>query len=186
MWFTTMLDTIDAAAGPAAFIYNTYVKDENLKRVFIVEDNEMHSMMMDYLLSKDNTFTIFRFKSGEECIQKLNLRPDIIILDYGLPGMDGLETFKQIKKNNPDIPVVVVTENKSKSVATQFLTHGAYDFILKDPNAFTKVNAAVQGAFLNLGKKNFTARNRVTLILVGIFIFVILLSSIISYMVFKH
>ena len=82
------------------------------RRVFIVEDNDMHSMMMDYLLSKENSFQIIRFKSGEECLQKLYVHPDIIILDYGLPGMNGMQTFEQIKKYDSNIPVVVVTESR--------------------------------------------------------------------------
>jgi DNA-binding NtrC family response regulator len=182
-----MLDTIDMAAWPErTYIHDLYMKDERLKRVFIIEDNEMHSMMMDYLLSKDNGFHIFRFKSGEECIKKLDLQPDIIILDYGLPGIDGMETFKQIKKYDPKIPVVVVTENKSNALATQFLARGAYDFILKEPNAFTRVKAAVEAVFLHLSKRKNIADTRRTVIVVGTFIFLVLLSSIISYFAFKH
>jgi|GEM_PF-624334 len=182
-----MLDTIDMGVSPeTTYLHNLHMKDERLKRVFIIEDNEMHSMMLDYLLSKDESFNITRFKSGEECIQKLNLKPDLIILDYSLPGMDGLETFKQIKKIDPDIPVVVVTENKSNSLATQFLARGAYDYILKEPNAFNRVKNSVEVVFVHLAKKQYLSGMRRTIIVVGAFIFLIVLSSLISYFVFKH
>lgn len=163
-----------------------YMKEERLKRVFIIEDNEMHSMMMDYLLTRENSFSIFRFKSGEECIRKLNLRPDIIILDYGLPGMNELETFAQIKKYNPKIPVVIVTENRNEELAQQFKNEGAYEYILKEPNAFHKLNSVVENILNNLSEKEYIAGNRATMMLVAGFIILIILSSIISYLSLKH
>jgi CheY-like chemotaxis protein len=156
------------------------------RKVFIVEDNEMHSMMMDYLLSKENPFQIFRFKSGEECLQRLSVHPDIIILDYGLPGMNGMETFEKIKKYDSRIPVVVVTENRNLQVAEQFLNAGAYDYVLKEQNAFNKLNGIIDRVFQAIAKKEYDNRDRITLLMVGGFILLIILSSIISYLALKH
>ncbi|HSY75263.1 MAG TPA: response regulator, partial [Bacteroidia bacterium] len=91
-----------------------HIKEIGDSRVFIVEDNDMHSLMMDYLLSKDSMAHIKKFRSGEECIENLGLKPDVVILDYGLPGINGMQTFMEIKKHDPQIPVIVVTENRDR------------------------------------------------------------------------
>ena len=72
--------------------------EEKHKHIFIVDDNEMYSTMLSYTLSKDNIYKFVSFKSGEECIKNLYLNPEIIILDYGLLGMDGYDTLLKIKK----------------------------------------------------------------------------------------
>jgi len=163
-----------------------YTRVPSEKKIFIVEDNDMHSMMMDYLLSKENTFQIFKFKSGEECVQRLNVNPDIIILDYGLPGMNGMETFRKIKKYNPKIPVVIVTENKNIQIAQDFLNAGAYDYIFKEQNAFNKLNNAIDKVFQAIAKKEYRAGDRMTLLLVSSFVVLIVLSCTISYLLLKH
>jgi CheY-like chemotaxis protein len=101
------------------------------KHIFIVEDNQIYSMMLDYILSKDSIYQFVSFKSGEECLENLYLNPDIIILDYGLPGMNGYETLLEIKKRNQKIHVVVLTHYDDKELKQKMLDAGADDFILK-------------------------------------------------------
>lgn len=101
------------------------------KQIFIVEDNEIYSMMLDYVLSKNSIYKFVHFKSGEDCIENLNLNPDIIILDYGLPGMDGYETLLEIKRQNPRIQVVIITSNEDEELKGKLFLAGADDYILK-------------------------------------------------------
>jgi DNA-binding NtrC family response regulator len=166
--------------------FNDQVLDERIKKIFIIEDNEMHSMMMDYMLSKDNSLNIFRFKTGEECIKKLNLNPDIIILDYELPGINGMETYAQIKRINPKIPVVVISENRNMNLADQFKKEGVYEYIFKEPNSFYKLNAVVDSLLSLLAQKERTSGVRLTAFIVGGFIIIVALSSLISYLLLRH
>jgi DNA-binding NarL/FixJ family response regulator len=156
------------------------------KRVFIVEDNEMHSMMIDYLISKENQFQIFKFKSGEECLKKLKMNPDIVILDYGLPGMNGMETFSAIKKYNSGIPVVVITENRNAHLAQEFLNAGVYEYILKENNAFFRLNSVLNSLLRSISEKEYKTQNNITLMLVGGFLMVIVIASVLSYLFIKH
>ena len=98
------------------------MKTETHNLAFIVEDNEMFSTMLDYTLSNDsNSMCRFvSYKSGEECIHNLYMNPIMVILDYGLPGMDGLKTLKVIKKYNPDISVVILTSKNDANIARDF------------------------------------------------------------------
>jgi len=107
---------------------NESIKDINERQVFLVEDDDMHSLMMEYMISNETTAQVRKFSSGEECIKNLNLNPDVVILDYGLPGISGIQTLMSIKKYAPDTPVIVVTGNRDKQIAEQFLTAGVYEY----------------------------------------------------------
>jgi DNA-binding NarL/FixJ family response regulator len=101
------------------------------KHIFIVEDNEIYSMMLDYTLAKDSIYKFISFKSGEECLKNLYLRPDIIILDYGLPGMNGYHTLLEIKKFNARTHVMILTGHEDEKLKGDLLAAGADDYILK-------------------------------------------------------
>ena len=92
------------------------MKTTSPKHIFIVEDNEIYSMMLDYILSKDTIYKFVNFKSGEECLANLYLNPDIIILDYSLPGINGHETLVKIKAYNPKIHVIFLSDNNDKKL----------------------------------------------------------------------
>lgn len=87
--------------------------------------------MLDYILSKDSVYQFVSFTSGEECIKNLYLNPDIIILDYGLPGINGYETLLKIKAYNSKIHVIVLSNQTDPELAPKLLEAGADDFVLK-------------------------------------------------------
>jgi len=129
------------------------MKDSKLL-VFIVEDNEMYSTMLDYILSKENTHQFIRFNTGEKCMENIYLNPDVIILDYGLPGVDGLETLSNIKKYDVDIPVIILTGNRDLSVAKKLLDSGAFDYINKDDADVVSLIVATMNNALSISKQN--------------------------------
>ena len=122
--------------------------------VFIVEDNEMYSTMLDYILSKENTHQFIRFNSGEKCMENIYLNPDVIILDYGLPGVDGLETLLNIKKYDVHIPVIILTGNRNLSIAKKLLDSGAFDYINKDDSDVVSLVIATMNNALSISKEN--------------------------------
>jgi DNA-binding NarL/FixJ family response regulator len=109
------------------------------KYIFIVEDNELYSMMLDYILSQKTTYQFLSFKSGEDCLKKLYLNPEIIILDYWLPGINGYDTLLEIKKQNFRIHVIMLSSNKDIALAEKVLRAGADDYILKQGHGETQV-----------------------------------------------
>jgi DNA-binding NtrC family response regulator len=129
------------------------MKDSKLL-VFIVEDNEMYSTMLDYILSKENTHQFIRFNTGEKCMENIYLNPDVIILDYGLPGVDGLETLLNIKKYDVHIPVIILTGNRNLSVAKKLLDSGAFDYINKDDDDVVSLVIATMNNALSISKEN--------------------------------
>ena len=128
--------------------------------VFIVEDNEMYSFMLDYMLTNDHTLRCIRFEKGEECIKSLELNPDMIILDYVLPGINGLETFRKIKRSKPDVPVLILTGHYDRQTAQQFLSEGVYHYMLKEENAVNKVKLIMQAAIDKKGEEEIRVKKR--------------------------
>lgn len=109
------------------------------RHIFIVDDNEIYSMMLDYILSKDTVYKFVSFKSGEECLENLYLNPEIIILDYEMPGLNGYETLLEIKKRKPEIHVMILTNHEDPGLREKLLEAGADDFILKQRQGETHV-----------------------------------------------
>lgn len=146
------------------------------KLVFIVEDNDMYSLMLDYMLSKDSTCRFVSFKTGEECLTNLAMHPDLIILDYGLPGINGLETFKAIRKFDSDIPVVVLTENRDVHLAQQFLHYGGVnEYLLKEKDSVKQISSIIDELLIDRPKAENSTKNKKKLIiqiLLGVLFFI--------------
>ena len=102
--------------------------EENLPiRVLIVEDNLDHARLMEIMLRKhESNFEVFVARSGMECLNILeeNQTIDVIILDYDLPLMSGLEILVNIKKIRQEIPVVVVTGKGDENIAVTAMKKG--------------------------------------------------------------
>jgi DNA-binding NtrC family response regulator len=73
--------------------------------------------------------------SGAECLEKLKANNiDVIILDIKMPGMDGMETLKEIKSRFPLVEVIMLTGHGSIETAVDGMKIGAFDYILKPAN----------------------------------------------------
>ena len=102
-------------------------------RVLIVEDEEDIQTLLIYNLSKAG-FDPIAVESGEEGLQSaLEKRPDVIVLDLMLPGMDGLSVCRALKSNDKtsDIPIIIASARGEESDIITGLEMGADDYITK-------------------------------------------------------
>ncbi len=116
--------------------------------IFIVEDNEIYSMMLNYTLSNDTVYNFTSFNSGEECLKNLNMNPVAVILDYSLPGINGYEALQAIKKYNENIHVIIISNIEDTRLAIKLLAAGASDYFLKKEHPEKKIIARIE-ALLN-------------------------------------
>ncbi|MGZ3862293.1 MAG: response regulator [Bacteroidia bacterium] len=121
---------------------------ETREHIFIVDDNEIYSMMLDYILSKESTYKFSSFKSGEECVRNLYQNPDVVVLDYTMPGMNGYDVLREIKKYNPDIHVIILTGQYDAKLAAKLLKSGADDYILKQGHGEKQVMEKIDALLL--------------------------------------
>ena len=77
--------------------------------VFVVEDDQFYSEVLEYHLSLNPDLSVTTFSTAKEFLKNLDKNPGVITLDYSLPDMDGKEVLGRIKEHNSDIPVVMIS-----------------------------------------------------------------------------
>jgi len=96
----------------------------------MVDDEVQFRATTKKILNKRGFDTILA-ESGEEAIEKLAEKPDVIILDIKMPGMDGHQALKEIKRHSPDLPVIMLTGHGALPSAREALEEGAFDYLSK-------------------------------------------------------
>ncbi len=121
-----------------------------MARIFLVEDDIMVVTLMKQSLSKNDKFEIHHFTNAEDCIANLHLRPDIVTVDYNLPGMDGLTLMDKIKSFDQNIMVVICSGQESVEVVISCYRKGAQDYILKSENMIADIERSVNNLAMNV------------------------------------
>lgn len=102
-------------------------------KVTIVEDHDMTRMGLSFALSRNENIEVLGAASdGPEGIeQALKLKPDLVIMDIGLPTIDGIEATRKIKNSNPDIKVLMNTSRDNEDDILDSFAAGADGYITK-------------------------------------------------------
>ena len=121
-------------------------------KIFLVDDDALFlkSLEIDFLERAD--FSIETYATGELCIESLKNKPDVIVLDYFLDGVDktamnGIETLDKIKSFNSDIPVVMLSSQDKIDVAIDCMHHKAFDYVVKSETAFLRLQKIITTIF---------------------------------------
>ncbi len=118
------------------------------KLVFIVDDEQAVSKLLTYWVKDKWKYNIEVFGNGEDALRKLNLKPDLVLLDIMLPGMDGIEVLKRIKQFDENLPVIMLSAQGRVEVAVESLRFGAYDYFPK-PIDLQRLEPAIKNAIKN-------------------------------------
>ena len=121
--------------------------------VFVVEDDEFYSEVLEYHLSMNPDVTVTKFNNAKDFLKNLDKNPGAITLDYSLPDMAGEEVLRRIKEHNSDIPVVMVSGQEDIKTAITLLKDGAYDYIVKDEDTKDRIWNARKNIRENQGLK---------------------------------
>jgi DNA-binding NtrC family response regulator len=103
--------------------------------IFVVEDDLGFNKLLTTYLESKKKWEVHSFLNGEDCLNKLDLKPDIVLEDYDLPKMDGIKVMQNVKKLLPKTEFIFLSGQSNIKVAVEALQLGAYDYIVKDTNA---------------------------------------------------
>ena len=105
--------------------------NETLHKVLVIDDERPVLMTVEALL-KRRGFAVQTAATGGAGMQALRRwKPDVILLDLGLPDADGLDVLKEIRAEHPEVQVLILTANDSLANAIQSIKLGAFHFISK-------------------------------------------------------
>ncbi|HKI81415.1 MAG TPA: response regulator [Pseudodesulfovibrio sp.] len=114
-------------------------------KVLMVDDEERFRTTTAKILARKGFDTILA-ASGEEALVKLADKPDVVILDVKMGGLDGHETLKLIKNKMPELPVIMLTGHGDMPGAKKALDTGAFDYLAK-PCDVDLLSTKIQDAF---------------------------------------
>ncbi len=122
--------------------------------ILIVDDNKSMCKTMFFVLKRKG-YTVAIANSGIEAIEKVKKEPfDIIFMDIKMPFMNGVDTYKIIKKTQPETVVIMMTAYTVEDLVKEALKEGVYDIIYKPLDiekvlsTIEKVNEIKKGAFI--------------------------------------
>lgn len=124
-------------------------KKLNTKILFLEDDQELQSLYHDYFSPRG--YEVICRSSAEEAEKEIifhshSPKPiELIVTDFMLPNMNGLQLLGQIKKIAPDTPIIFTTAHSSLKLAVEALEKGAFDFLVK-PIQFTQLSLTLERA----------------------------------------
>lgn len=116
------------------------------RRVLVVDDDPMNVKLIVEALSLEN-YEVESASSGKEALEKIETWvPELVLLDYQMPGINGLETLRMLRKRQIYVAIIFISANTEQELVVDCLGEGADDYIRK-PFRFTELLARVKVRF---------------------------------------
>jgi DNA-binding NarL/FixJ family response regulator len=132
-------------------------------RILVVDDFEpWRQQVCGILQTRPELHVVAEAADGLEAVRKAQeLKADLILLDIGLPNLNGLEAANQICQVAPDAKIIFLTQNSDRDVVQAALTTGARGYVQKQ-NATTELLPAVEAVLRGQGfvSREFAATNK--------------------------
>ena len=126
--------------------------NHNKIKLFLVDDDAVFLKLSEIEFLENADFIIETYATGELCVAHLDHKPDVIVLDYHLDGIDknamnGIETLDKIKRYDSDIPVIMLSSQDKIEVAVDCMHHRATDYVVKSETAFLRLKQVITHIF---------------------------------------
>lgn len=121
-------------------------------KLFLVDDDSVFLKSLEIEFIHHGNFEVFTFKTGEICLANMYLKPDVVILDFHLDGietgaMNGLTVLDKIKELDETIPVIILSSQDKIEVAVDCMHHKAADYVVKSETAFFRIQKIISSIF---------------------------------------
>ena len=138
-----------------------------MKKILIIDDDEIILIMLSSLLRKSGYDPITASDGESGLIMAKNRKPDLVITDYSMPGISGLDVVQDLARSNPGLPVIMLTAHGDVSLTIKSIQAGVYDFIEKPINPKELIETIKNGIQVSNQSKSlseaisFTARKAI-------------------------
>lgn len=128
------------------------MKTSNKIKLFLVDDDILFLKSLEIEFLDHADFEIETYSTGELCLANLSNKPDVVILDYHLDGIDknainGIDTLDKIKAVNPEIAVIMLSSQDKIEVAIDCMHHQAFDYVVKSETAFVRLQKIISSLY---------------------------------------
>jgi DNA-binding NarL/FixJ family response regulator len=117
-------------------------------QIFLIEDDTIYSEFIKKMLGQNAGYKITAFETAEAAQAALNgTMPDVMIIDYKLPGMSGIEFFEHIKSRlKNENRVIMLSAIDDGNMVLSFIQKGVRDYVIKDENVIDSLRAVLEGS----------------------------------------
>jgi len=115
--------------------------------IYLVEDDSIYAEFILKSLSGNPNYTFTLFASAEDGLKALQTTlPDVMIFDYKLPGMSGIDLYEKIKPRLKDgNKVIMMSSLDDGNMVLNFIQRGVRDYVIKDENVIESLLAVLNG-----------------------------------------
>ena len=101
--------------------------------VFLVEDHAiLREVLCEYIVSMPDVARCATAPDAETALRELNgIVPDFVLIDLSLPGMNGIELIRELRREHPHLPLAILSGHRSRSYARDAFAAGADGYLLK-------------------------------------------------------
>ena len=123
------------------------IAKEKSPNILVIDDDQVLLDLFGKILKKLG-FRVVLTDNGKDAVSLVRkTTPDVVLLDIKMPGMDGIAVLKEIKEQDPDIEVIIITGFASLDSAVEALRYGAFDYIQKPFNRLDQLVNAIRQAW---------------------------------------
>jgi len=112
--------------------------------LYIVEDDEIYAQFLK--ANFKNEYEVHTFITAEDCFEAIKGHtPDVMILDYNLPGMSGIELYEQLKSLYSRTKFIMLSSIDDGTQVLEFIKKGVNDYVVKDDNVIISLQNVIKG-----------------------------------------
>jgi DNA-binding NtrC family response regulator len=126
---------------------------------FIVDDDTISRKIYQQHLANLGFTQVHEFSNGTDCLENLDLQPDVMFLDYDMTPINGIELLKKVKQICPNIQLLMLSGQKDLRVAVDAMKNGAFDYIVKGEKDLEKIAIATVNLCNNLTNARYQQHN---------------------------
>jgi DNA-binding NarL/FixJ family response regulator len=117
-------------------------------KIYLIEDDPIYAEFIVKALESDPSNDIKVFNTGEDCLKALNNSwPDVMIIDYKLPGISGIDLYEKIKPRITEKnKVILLSSLDDGNMVLSFIQRGVRDYVIKDENVIDSLMSILSGS----------------------------------------